>query len=126
MISQKGSSSELTCVALALVIVKNLHFMSTVSFEELNCTVLLRSILYCYYLQYYIVFTTTYDLLLLTLIQKMNQSSFTPRCPEGRGLRGPFFVGVSMCQCVDVSICTVLPLNAHTTKTCLLRVSSIQ
>jgi hypothetical protein len=35
-------------------------------------------------------------------------------------------VGVSICRCVDLSICTVLPLNTHTTKTCLLHVLSVK
>jgi hypothetical protein len=32
---------------------------------------------------------------------------FTPRCPEGRGLRGPFFIGLS----VGVSICQSVPFS---------------
>jgi hypothetical protein len=44
----------------------------------------------------------------------------TPRCLKGRGLQGPFLtVDVPVGRWVDGSICTVLPLNASTIKTCL-------
>jgi hypothetical protein len=48
----------------------------------------------------------------------------TPRCSKGRGLQGPFFIlfcGCVLRRCVDLSICTVLPLSSNsTTKTYLL------
>jgi hypothetical protein len=54
----------------------------------------------------------------------VSSTTFTPRYPKGRGLRGPFLICLSVDGSVvvgrwdsvglwvDVSICTVLPLNA--------------
>jgi hypothetical protein len=43
---------------------------------------------------------------------------YTTLSRSGEGLRGPFFISVYplVCPCVDVLICTILPLNIYTTK----------
>jgi hypothetical protein len=51
--------------------------------------------------------------------------AFYTTLPAGQRSARPFF-HLSGIRCVDGSICTVFQLNAYTTKTCLLHVSSIK